>query len=134
MDTTQRFASIILMVAIVGIIFGAIVAVAGLVRDVSQNSLKQESISIIIFTLWIAAAFFIGLDLGQFKLTNAARFLSRWGIWPAVWLSLVNVFPASMQNWPLLQWPGFLIWFVPMAIICLFLGAREMRRADTQKR
>jgi hypothetical protein len=128
MDATKRVASVILVIAFFAVIFSAMVAVAGLGRDLYQERLKPETISVIVLPIWIAVALFIGLILGQFRLVNAARFLSRWGIWPAVLLSLINIRPASMLNWPLMQWPSFLIWFVPVAVVSVILGAREMRQ------
>ena len=128
MNATKRAASVILVIAFFAVIFGASVAVAGLGRDLYHKSLKPETISVLALPIWIAVALFIGLMLGQFKLMSAARFLSRWGIWPAILLSLINIRPASMLNWPLMQWPSFLIWFVPVAVASVILGAGEMRQ------
>lgn len=110
---------------------GVIIGLAAFVRDLTQGSVKPDSMPITIYIAWLGLVLLVGLVLGRFNLLRAAEFLSRWGIWPALLLALLNFESVRSLHWAFLQWPGFLIWFVPLAVLSLVLGAREMRRENT---
>ncbi len=134
MQLTKRLMPSILVVACIGIIFGIVLGLSGFIRDLNHAEVKPEGMPITVYLTWVGVVLLIGFLVGRFSLMRAFEFLSRWGMWPALLVVLLNFQPVRSLHRALLQWPGFLIWFVPLAVACLILGMREMRQKNTETR
>jgi hypothetical protein len=128
MNLTKRIAPAILVIGVGSMIFSVGLGVAAFVGDLRQGSVKTDAVPMTVYLIWIGIVLAIGFWLNCFNLMRTAQFLGRWGIWPAALLSLLNLESVRSLHWAALHWPGFLIWFAPLAILSLVLGAREMQQ------
>ena len=130
MSLNKRVTTGILYLGYLAMAFGILVGLAAFGRDVIRGQVNFSELPITLYTAWIGLVLVVGLFLGRFSPSRAAVFLSRWGQWPALLLVLLTLKPVQAFNWFWLQWPGFLIWFAPVAIVSLVLGARDMLRQN----